>query len=261
MTVLSAQERGELVDELMPVAARVATLVQGDGGPAEAVFVLRGLTQYELECLTIVLAGLVDPDRPMGALLGWLDFDEYGRPVPPNTSDPTTLRDLVDDEPEPGAVEVDEVAVAAYAEGRHVSVTPEERILAIGQYTARGMKYEDVDRAHGLRSGCTKDFIAARRTAYRRRGWQFPDIQPPGGGRTFTEDQVVDIRIRTENGTSAAVLAIEYDADPNTIGDIARGRRYPKVGGPIREARRKPARNSRRYWIGDDDSADYAAAS
>ncbi|MFB7359623.1 hypothetical protein [Streptomyces gardneri] len=261
MSGTSAQERGELAGDMLLVAARLATIVQGDGGRKEVGAVLHGLSVYEMESLTVVLAGLVDPDRPLGALLGWLDFDEHGRPVTPDTSDPRTLRDLVAEEPEPGTVEIDEVAVAAYAAGRRVSVTPEERILAVGQYTARGMTYEDVDQAHGLRSGCTKDFISARRTAYRRHGWQFPNIQSPGGGRRFTEEQVVDIRIRTANGTTADVLALEYDTEPNVIGDIARGRRHPKFGGPIRQPKRGPSRNTRKYWVGDGESAKYAAAS
>lgn len=260
MSGTSAQERGELAEDMLLVAARLATIVQGDGGRDEVGAVLGGLSSYELASLTVVLAGLVDPDRPLGALLGWLDFDEHGRPVTPEASEPRTLRDLVAEEPEPDAAAIDEVAVAAYAAGRRVPLTPEERILAVGRYTARGMTYEDVDKAHGLRSGCTKDFIAARRTTYKRRGWVFPDIQHPRGGRKFTDDQVVDIRVRTAKGTSAAVLALEYDVDPSVIGDIARGRRFPKVGGPIREARRKPSRNSRRYWIGDGDTAEYAAA-
>lgn len=259
MSGMSARERGELAEEMLPVAARLATLVQGDGGPDDVAGLLAGLTLHEVQSLTVVLAGLVDPDRPLGALLGWLDFDEYGQSAAPEVSDRRTLRDLVAEEPEPGTVGVDEVAVAAYAEGRRVQVTSEERLLAIARYTARGMTYEDVDRAHGLRSGATRDFIATRRKVYRRRGWEFPEMHV--GGRRFTDDQVVDIRCRTAAGTSADVLALEYDTQPSVISDIARGRRHPQVGGPVREAKRGPSVNTRKYWVGDGDTAGYAKAS
>jgi hypothetical protein len=260
MSVMGMRERGDLAEELLPVAGRLAAIVQGDGGREEVAEFLGRLEPEQLYGLVVVLAGLVDTDRPLGALLGWMDFDEYGRYVKPTVSDPRTLRDLAA-EPDPVEDTVDEVAVVAYAEGRRVTVTNEERLQAVIRCAGYGMTYAEIDHMHRLYNGATQKFISRIRRAYEMRGRVFPEMPRPADGRVFTEAEVVDIRTRAESGTSDHVLAVSYDTTPEDIGHICRGRRYPHYGGPVREARRGPARNSRRYWMGDGDSAEYAQAS
>lgn len=260
MSAMSVRERGDLAEELLPVAGRLAVMVQGDGGLEEIAEFLGRLDQDRLYGLAVVLAGMVDTDKPLGALLGWMDFDEYGRRVKPVVSDPRTLRELAGEEELEDEV-VDEVAVAAYVEGRRVSVTNEERLQAIIRCAGYGMTYAEIDQMHRLYTGATQQFVTRFRRVYEARGAVFPEIPRRGGSRVFTEAEVVDIRTRSMGGTSDDVLAVSYDTRPEDIGHICRGRRYPQYGGPVRQAKVGPSRNTRRYWVGDGDRGDYAAAS
>ncbi|RSS82203.1 hypothetical protein EF919_39760, partial [Streptomyces sp. WAC02707] len=174
MSGLSAQERGDLAEEMLPVAARLATIVQGDGGREDVAELLGQLNLVQTGALAVVLAGLVDPDRSLGALWGWLDFDEYGRPVEPDQEDRRTLRQLADDT-DPADV-VDEVAVAAYARGRQVPVTDEERLQGIVRAVGFGTRYWEIDQAHGLYNGSTQRFVTRMRRQYEEQGRAFPEM-------------------------------------------------------------------------------------
>ncbi len=80
MSVLSAQECGDLAEEMLPVAARLATIVQGDGGREDVAELLGRLDLMQTGALAVVLAGLVDPDRswvPCGG--GWTSTSTGGR--------------------------------------------------------------------------------------------------------------------------------------------------------------------------------------
>lgn len=73
--------RGELAAALVPVAADLVYRVhEGSRGTVGAL--LHSLTGEQLRALPVVLAAMVDPDRSLGELLGWVTWDEHGRPLP-----------------------------------------------------------------------------------------------------------------------------------------------------------------------------------
>jgi hypothetical protein len=89
----TATERGDLAQRLLPVAAGLACIVQGDGGQQDIAHILDPLTDAERTTLIVVLAGLVDPDRSIADALAFLAWDETRTPVPP-TRDKRPLRDI-----------------------------------------------------------------------------------------------------------------------------------------------------------------------
>jgi hypothetical protein len=258
---LSARERGDLVEEMLPVAARLVTLVHGDGGPEDVHETLGGLSGVQKDALLVVLAGMVDPDETVGKMLGWVSFDEHGRTiVPPAWSVRTTLRDMA---PEPEVEDdegyVDWVAVDAYARGQRVVVTERERVAAVQQAVAAGVTYLELDAMHGLSRGSTATFVSRTRRAWGKRGEVFPEIRRPDEVREFTAEEVVAIRERSAAGATDLELAMSYGVDPSTIGHICRGRKYRDVGGPIRRAREnRPGEATRVLWAGGEPG--YAAA-
>jgi hypothetical protein len=180
-TRLGATERGDLAEELLPVAARLATIVQGDGGPEDVQRLLDGLDTYRVGALAVVLAGLVDPDRPLGALLGWVDFDERGFPVTPQVSERRTLRDLVEDEPV--RVVVDEVAVeralASVGGIPGVRLNRDERRLGVDRGIRRGLSYEQVAERLGMSVDAVKRAWVRAKDRARAEGRPVP-AQPVG---------------------------------------------------------------------------------
>lgn len=80
---LTAEQRGDLAEELLPIAARLACLVHGDGGVEDVQQLLDGYDVQELTALAVVLAGLVDPTANAADTLEYLRWDEHGRTVPP----------------------------------------------------------------------------------------------------------------------------------------------------------------------------------
>ncbi|MFF9632905.1 hypothetical protein [Streptomyces fradiae] len=261
MSGMSARERGDLVEELLPVAAHLVTLVHGDGGPEDVHRALAELDAVRKDALLVVLAGMVDPDQPVGKTLGWLHFDEHGRTiVPPAWSVRTRLRDMA---PEPDVeddeVFVDDVAVDAYVRGERVAVTVRERVAAVQRAAAMGVTYLELDAMHGLSRGSTATFISRTRRAYAKRGEAFPEIRRPDEARRFTVEEVVAIRERSAAGATDLELAMSYGVDAATIGHICRGRKYPRVGGPVRGAREnRPGEATRVLWAGGKPG--YAAA-
>lgn len=96
---LTPEQRGDLAEQMLPHAAHLAVLVHGDGGPEDVAEVLAGLDDTQKNALIVVLAGMVDPDQPVGKALGWCDFDEHGSlTVPVSWSERRSVRDLA---PEP----------------------------------------------------------------------------------------------------------------------------------------------------------------
>ncbi|TQF04796.1 hypothetical protein E6W39_24420 [Kitasatospora acidiphila] len=94
MTALTAAERGELAERLLPVAAKLACVVRGDGDHHDVAHHTEHLDRTELIALIVVLAGLVDPDQRVTDALSYLTWDEHGRPAPATKSGPTTIRNL-----------------------------------------------------------------------------------------------------------------------------------------------------------------------
>lgn len=93
---LTAEQRGDLAEQLLPIAARLSCIVHGDGGARDAHQAIARLGQDQRDALLIVLAGLVNPDAQLDQLLSFVAWDEHGRPDWPVKVD-GTLRDLADD--------------------------------------------------------------------------------------------------------------------------------------------------------------------
>ncbi|MFD5564471.1 hypothetical protein [Kitasatospora griseola] len=76
--ILTATERGDLAERLVPVAAALACVVHGEGDRRDIAHILNQLDSAERDGLIVVLAGLVDPDQRVDQTLGYLTWDEYG---------------------------------------------------------------------------------------------------------------------------------------------------------------------------------------
>lgn len=258
MTRMSPEQRGDLAERMLPEAANLAVLVHGDGGPEDVAQILAGLDGAEKDALIVVLAGLVDPDQPVGKALGWLDHDEHGSlTVPASWSEERSVRDLV---PEPDAVPdadfVDQVVVSNFVRGFRVgTVTDAEFLEAVKQCVARGLTLGDVDQLRGWSQKTTANWVNRLRKQYQRSGRDFPSLAQPGA-RTFTEAEVVAIRERSKDGASDREIAMSYSVNRETIRSIVRGQRYAQHGGPIRPLRSsRPSGSSREYMCGHGDQS------
>jgi len=76
----------QLTDKLMPIAAELIGCVH-DYGPAEVAAVLARVPDGRHDALAVVLAAMVDPDRPARELLAWVD-----QPVRSRTFEPGSVR-------------------------------------------------------------------------------------------------------------------------------------------------------------------------
>lgn len=86
MTTLTASERGDLAERMLPIAAQLACIVHGDGNEQDIRYVLGQLDEFEVHALVVVLAGLVDPDADIADALAYINWDENGRPANPATA-------------------------------------------------------------------------------------------------------------------------------------------------------------------------------
>lgn len=257
MSGMSAKQRGDLAEAMLPVAAHLAVLVHGDGGPEDVRDTIQGLTETEKNALIVVLAGLVDPDQSMGKALGWLDFDEHGTlTVPPSWSATGTIRDLA---PEADADldddYVDPVAVKKFVRGFRVEVTDADFLAAVQECAAMGMTCRDINALRRWPAKTAENRINRLKKRFQRSGREFPDLGF-AKGRVFVEEEVVSIRERSASGTTDVLLAVEYDVNRETIRSIVRGQRYAQFGGPIRQARSERAvKASREYMCGHADNS------
>ncbi|HEY5834934.1 hypothetical protein [Streptomyces sp.] len=248
----AAQARGDLAEAMLPVAARLACLVHGDGGPEDIRQELDALTSRQTEALVVVLAGLVDPDRSVASSLGWLSVDEGGRPVTPVWDDRTPLRHLAEqDAPEDGEDVVDEVAVAAYLAGRPVAVTDKERLEAVRRGVAKGLSFAGFDVLHGLGDGATGRFVRRQRKLAAERGEPFPDDLANGALRAFSDQEVLDMRHRAANGATDLEIAMAYGVRREVARRIVCGLSHSWVGGPIRTPRKPGESKGSRAFVND----------
>lgn len=258
MSRMSPEQRGDLAERMLPEAANLAVLVHGDGGPEDVAQVLAGLDATEKDALIVVLAGLVDPDQPVGKALGWLDHDEHGSlTVPASWSEQRSVRDLVP-EPDEDLDDdfVDQVVVSNFVRGFRVdTVTDAEFLEAVKQCVARGLALGDIDHLRGWPRRTTENWVNRLRKQWKRSGREFPSLAQPGS-RTFTEAEVVAIRERSAGGASDREIALSFNVTRETIRSIVRGQRYAQYGGPIRAARSKqPSAASREYMCGHGDKS------
>ncbi|MGW1870962.1 hypothetical protein ACWCPS_36155 [Streptomyces mauvecolor] len=266
MSAGDAQERGDLAEQLLPVAANLTMLVHGDGGVQDIRHVLADLTPAEKEALLVVLAGLVRVDQPLGKLLGWLDFDENGHLVAPSWEERSTLRDLAEETRDEGTGFeldgfVDEAAVCQYAAGIPVEVTPRERLAAVIKACANGLTYIDLDELHGLKRNSTATFISRTRKTFAGWGMPFPKIERPHEGQVLTDDDVREMREQyAQGGVTDLELSMQYGVTSHTAQQALSGRTHRAAGGPIRPVRaNRPREATRVVWAGGQ--AGYAAAS
>lgn len=246
MSTLNAQQRGDLAEQMLPVAANLAVLVHGDGGPEDVAQVLESLDQRQKDALIVVLAGLVDPEQPVGKALGWLDFNEHGSVVVPSWSEQSSVRDLAPDGVDDlGEDYVDEVAVQRFVRGLPLdTVTDAEFLMALQHCVAMGMSTRDIDALRKWPAKTAENWVNKLKKQYQRSGREFPVSVV----RKFTEDEVIGIRERSAEGATDLELAMSYGTTAGTIGGICRGRTYADFGGPIRKPKKKPSRNSRTVW-------------
>lgn len=86
---MNPEQRGELAERLLPVAARLICLVQDGGGPRDIEQDLARLDGPALAALPVILAALADPDRQIADALAWITWE-------PQAKVTGTLRDLAE---------------------------------------------------------------------------------------------------------------------------------------------------------------------
>lgn len=256
MSTLTDSQRGDLAEQMLPVAAHLAVLVHGDGGPEDIAEVLAGLDETQKNALIVVLAGMVDPDQPVGKGLGWTAVTKNGAlPVsawmeqrPLRGHAPDTAEELDEDF-------VDQAAVTKFVKGFRVQVTEAEFLAAVQQCAAKGMTLGDINQLRRWPAKTAENLVYRLRKRYQRAGRTFPDLGLIQH-RVFTEDEVVAIRQRAADGATHMELAMAFGTSAKTIGGICRGQTYPQYGGPIREGRgARGARASREFMCGHGDGS------
>lgn len=259
MNELTPEERGDLAEQMLPVAAHLSVLVHGDGGPEDVREVLRGLDGAQKDALLVVLAGLVDPDQPVGKALGWLDFNEHGALTVPSWSEHSSVRDLA-----PESVEiadddyVDQVAVTKFVRGWRVEVTDAEFLVAVQKCVAMEMTLADVDVLRGWPRKTAENWANRLKKRYQRSGREFPSLAQPTA-RSFAEAEVIAIRERSQEGASDVELGMSFDVSRETIRAIVTGKRYAQFGGPIRKTRSaRGVKASREHMCGHGDKSQAA---
>jgi len=244
MSTLTAEQRANLAESMLPVAAHLAMLVHGDGGPEDVQEVLAGLDEAQRAGLIVVLAGLVDPDQPISHALGWLE---------PQQDDGRHVRDLASDaETDLGADFVDRVAVQRYLAGAQVDLSDAEFIAAVEQGAARGMSLQDIDGVRRVGRGVTANRVYRLRQVYLRRGWTLPPALQSQGRPDLSDAHVVEIREAYAAGEATVLeLSLRYRRTTAAISRVVSGASYQHVGGPIRAPRgAKPKEASRSGFAG-----------
>lgn len=255
-TAMSVEQRDALAAEMLPVAAHLAVLVHGDGGPQDVAEVLAGLDDTRKNALIVVLAALVDPDQPVGKALTWTDVTRHGALPVPSWLEQRPVREHA---PEPAAEAdddyVDPVAVERFVQGLPVKVTDSEFLAAVQECVNRGISVSEVNRLHGWPPRFAENWVNRLRKQYQRSGREFPSLAQPNT-RVLTEKEVLEIRTRSAKGANDLQLAVRFGTSQTTIREIVSGRRYKQYGGPIRTARSKQGlRASREFMCGHADNS------
>jgi len=254
MRALTPVQRGDLAEAMLPVAARLATLVHGDGGPEDVQAVLTSLDDTQRTALIVVLAGLVDPEQTTATALGWVEFDETGALAVPRWDDPRTVRELAEDVEEPVDEDyVDAVAVRLYLNGTKVPLTDTEFLSVLEHAAAQGVNLNELDRRLGAARNTNGDRVNRMRKAYQRAGRELPAVLVAGERQPeFTDAQVVEIRERyAAGGVTDQELSLRYDRSRKSISALLSGATYRDAGGPIRAPRGpKPKTESREQFAG-----------
>jgi hypothetical protein len=256
---LTSSQRGDLAKQMLPVAANLSVLVHGDGGPEDVAALLAGLDDTQRNALIVVLAGLVDPEQPVGKGLSWLDITKHGALSVPAWLGQLPLKDHVTEDVEDlGDDWVDPNAVERFVKGFQVDVTDADFLASVQQCAAQGMTLADVDSLRRWRKKTAENWVNRLRKRYQRAGREFPDLGLIRA-RAFSEEEVLRIRERSQDGATDVDLSMSFDVTRETIRAIVTGQRYPEFGGPIRTARSaKSLAASRDHMCGHANSSQAA---
>lgn len=95
MNLLTPAERGDLADRMLPVAARVAAIVHGDGDARDIAHALDPLDRIELVAVIVALGAFADPDQRLSKALAFITWDEHGHRAEPLDCGRYTVRSLI----------------------------------------------------------------------------------------------------------------------------------------------------------------------
>lgn len=135
---MTPEERGDLAERLLPVAAKLACITHGDGDHHDIHHHTQRFDRTELLALVVLLAGLVDPDQLLADALGYITWDERGHAAPTPAYGRKTLRGLAKDVQGPESLGVDLI------------VKSERVLLARRLYLVDGLSLSAVARAVGV---------------------------------------------------------------------------------------------------------------
>jgi hypothetical protein len=134
---LTASERGDLANRMLPVAGRLACIVHGEGDARDIAHALDPLDRIELVAVIVNLAAMVDPDARLADLLGYITWDENGMAatdtpqygqltprslVPTKSVTPSGSKQLIEHEQHITAITLGRRGIDAHAIGRRVGV-------------------------------------------------------------------------------------------------------------------------------------------
>lgn len=168
-----ATARGDLMEALIPDAAYLAVAVR-DRDPADIAARLAGLSRYELEALAVLLAGMVDPGRSVADLLGWIDFDEHGRPLGGQASRAELPLHRKAREPRPPGIGPDHAAALRVLEGERLELRAQDRALAVRMAVMRGWTDEEIAAALGMTVAAVQQAWNRIKQAAREAGLSVP---------------------------------------------------------------------------------------
>lgn len=229
MSPLTAEQRGDLAEAMLPVATNLVMIVHGEGGPNEVADLIGALDDQERTALLVVLAGLVDPYAPLPKSMPW------GGDVDTALLTPREIAEAMLPTPEHLDDEeiIDPVAIEDFLNGRHSQITDRERLAAIVEGRRRGLTYLDIDHRAGAKPNTASKFMSRMRGHARTLGVTFPFDDEE---TRFTEADVIAIRKRSAAGRTDLELAMSLGVTRKAVNDIVNGVTYRDFGGPVRKS-------------------------
>lgn len=175
MSALNAEQRGDMVEALLPEAAGLVVDVH-EGSADDIRTRLHGLTRHELEGLAVVLAALANPDHGLKDALGWIDFDENGDRLRHKPRCMYSVRDVVPVVRQKRQ-DVDMAAVErALSPGARVPLNMAERRLAVEVGIRRGLSYDDLSERLGMGREAVKRAWERAKCRARAEGRRLPPV-------------------------------------------------------------------------------------